>query len=428
MKADIYAPQKITLALIRRLTKESAPDKPREIRDKGNHLILRHQPTGYMSLYVELGRGKRERLCDARKIADPVDLLTLGVVKKRAQILRGDSAGGRDFKAERAETAAIPTLAQFLKSDGAYAAWLEIHHSSSKATLGRLKTRFPELIKRRLDNITPATLEPWKVRRVKEVTRETINRDIAALRAALGRAVKLKTLAGNPLAGVEIMKVDRNKQVVRALTAEEKKSLIDASIERDDKKRAERVSSNQWRTERGYKLKPEISKFADVLTPAVIVSLDTGLRSGELFALQWRSVDLKERTLRVEGDHAKSYQTRTQPLNNTALRTLRDWWLQQGQPKKGFVFSINDQKIKCLKKSYYSVLSNTGISRQNEKGERVVWHSLRHTFGTLLGAANVDPTTLKKLMGHANLSTTERYLHTDAERKAEAVKALEAVH
>jgi integrase len=427
MKADIYAPQKITLALIRRLTKESAPDKPREIRDKGNHLILRHQPTGYLSLYVELGRSKRERLCDARKIADPADPLTLGVVKKRAQILRGDSAGGRDFKAERAETAAIPTLNQFLKSDGAYAAWLEIHHSSSKATLGRLKTRFPELIKKRLDSITPATLEPWKARRIKGVTRETINRDIATLRAALGRAVKLGMLTQNPIAGVDMMKVDHNAQKVRALTAHEKKQLVAALIERDDKKRAGRASSNQWRAERSYTLKPTIGKFADVLSPAVIASLETGLRSGELFALQWRSVNFKERTLRVEGKHAKSYQTRTQPLNKTALRTLRDWWLQQGQPKTGHVFSKNNRQIKCLKNSFYSVLKDAGIDRHNEEGKRVVWHSLRHTFGTLLGAANVDPTTLMKLMGHANLSTTQRYLHTDAGRKAEAVKALEAM-
>jgi integrase len=353
--------------------------------------------------------------------------LTLGAVKKRADILRGDSAGGRDFKGERAEAAAVPTLADYLKSDGAYAAWLQIHHSSGKATLGRLQTRFPELMRKRLDDITPATLEPWKARRVKDVTRETINRDIAALRAALGRAVKLGILKVNPLAGVDLMKVDRNAQKRRALTAEEKKRLLAALIERDDTKRAERVSSNQWRAERGYALKPTIGKYADVLTPAVIVSLETGLRSGELFALQWRSVDRKEKTLRVEGKHAKSYQTRTQPLNKTALRTLRDWWLQQGQPKAGYVFSVNDKQIKSLKNSYYSVLRDAGIDRHNEKGERVVWHSLRHTFGTLLGAANVDPTTLMKLMGHANLSTTQRYLHTDAGRKAEAVKALEVM-
>ena len=62
------------------------------------------------------------------------------------------------------------------------------------------------------------------------------------------------------------MKVDSNKQVVRALTAGEKKSLIAALIERDDKKRAGRASGNQWRAERGYALKSKIGKFADALS------------------------------------------------------------------------------------------------------------------------------------------------------------------
>jgi site-specific recombinase XerD len=42
----------------------------------------------------------------------------------------------------------------------------------------------------------------------------------------------------------------------------------------------------------------------------------------------------------------------------------------------------------------------------------------------LLGAALVDPTTLQKLMGHANLATTQRYLHSDEERKRDAVERL----
>ena len=70
------------------------------------------------------------------------------------------------------------------------------------------------------------------------------------------------------------------------------------------------------------------------------------------------------------------------------------------------------------------MVAAAGIKRVNRKGERVNWHSLRHTFGSLLGAAGVDATTLMKLMGHANLETTQRYLHTDAERKRAAVERL----
>jgi integrase len=86
--------------------------------------------------------------------------------------------------------------------------------------------------------------------------------------------------------------------------------------------------------------------------------------------------------------------------------------------------TLDGQKMDHLKKSYHAALKVAGIERVNPRGLRVNWHSLRHTFGTLLGAALVDPTTLMRLMGHANLETTQRYLHTDENRKRAAVEML----
>ena len=148
------------------------------------------------------------------------------------------------------------------------------------------------------------------------------------------------------------------------------------------------------------------------------------MRRGELFALEWPSVDFTEKMLRVEGKTAKTYETRNIPLNETAAKALRDWWMQTGQTKKGFVFTVNGGRMGNLKKSYNAVLKAAQIERINERAERVTWHSLRHTFGSLLGAMGVDPTTLMKLLGHANLATTQRYLHTDRDRKRAAVDLL----
>ena len=39
------------------------------------------------------------------------------------------------------------------------------------------------------------------------------------------------------------------------------------------------------------------------------------------------------------------------------------------------------------------------------------WHDLRHTYGSLLAASGEDLVTIKAAMGHANISTTEVYLH-----------------
>jgi integrase len=425
MAQEVYGPQPIRLELIKRLAKASPPDRPREVRDRAAKLILRHQPSGHLSLYVELGRAKRERLCDARRVVDPNSTLTLAMVKDRAQKLRGQHVDGKDFAGERAAQRAIPTLKAFLEKT--YGPWVKQNRRSGAATLARLESCFvDDFGSDKLTALTPARLEPWRARRQRAgVKAETINRDLVGLRAALSRAVKLELLSANPLAGVERAKVDRHKQEVRALTAAEKERLLVALVARDSKKREGRASANQWRAAREYELKPAIGTFADVLTPAVVTSLETGLRKGELLALEWPAVDLKEKTVRVRGATAKTYETRDIPLNESAHKTLRDWWLQCGQPKKGHVFAVDGEPVGNLKKSYHALLAAAGIKRKNSKAERVNWHSLRHTFGSLLGAANVDPVTLMKLMGHANLETTQRYLHTDRDRKRAAVALLE---
>lgn len=420
-----YRAQPITIELIRKLSKAAPPAEPREIRDKQADLILRHQPSGYLGLYANLGRAKRERLCDARRIIDPQSPWTLGRARVDARRLKVQHADGRDFAAERQAERSIPTLQAYIEN--IYGPWVKQNRRSGEATLARLESLFiSDYGSTKLTELTPAKLEPWRARRQRDRVRaETINRDIVALRGALSRAVKLEVIPENPLRGIEKAEVDRHRRVVRALTAAEKNSLIAALKARDDKKRQKRMNANMWRASRDYELLPAIGRNADVLSPAVITSLETGIRRGELFALEWSAIDLDSKALRICGATAKTYETRDIPLNALAYKTMRDWWLQCGQPNSGPVFTRHGDPVGNLKKSFYSALAAAGINRLNAKGERVNWHSLRHTFGSLLGAANVDPTTLMKLMGHANLETTQRYLHTDEERKRSAVELLD---
>jgi len=313
----------------------------------------------------------------------------------------------------------VPTFNEFLHDT--YEPWQRKNRRSGSATIKRLKSCFEaDFGKNQLTDITAAGVEKWKSKR--NVKPETVNRDVSALHAALARAAKWKIITQNPLAGVEMSETDPHRRVVRALTAVEKERLVGALKARDDRKRSARASANEWRKRRRRELRPVIGKFADPLTPAVIVSMETGVRRGELFSMKWgQSVDFDKREIRVRG---KTFETRDIPLNKVALDVLRAWWRQQGEPTNGYVFALAGEQVKNLKKSYHGALAATGIKRINLKGERVNWHSLRHTFGTLLGAALVDPTTLQKLMGHASLTTTQRYLHSDEERKRDAVERL----
>lgn len=96
MKLVDYQPQIIQLALIKALIRAVPPAKPREIRDREHGLILRHQPSGYLGLYAELGRGKRERICDARRIADDQSTWTIRKARTKARKLNVEHSDGRD--------------------------------------------------------------------------------------------------------------------------------------------------------------------------------------------------------------------------------------------------------------------------------------------------------------------------------------------
>jgi len=432
MSDNPYRPQRITVALINALVKQGPlHDFPKEIRDKSAGLILRHQPSGYLGLYAELGYGKRERVCDARTIIDNSHDQTLGMAKERARILRGEAAGGRDFKGERQAKRGVPTLAEYLdKSRPDSYAWFienDPDHRSADKTLARLRSSFLKPFgRRRLDNIKPKDVDAWRVKRAREVTRETVNRDLSSLRAALNKAVAWRLIPDNPLRGYQLLTVDPHKKSLRPVTDDEITALRDALAAREDRIRMERASGNRWRAERGYVLLPSLeAQYVDALLPAVELSLATGMRRGELLALTWDHVHLKRHTVNVAGETTKSYATREIPLNDHVVSILRKWNLQHGRPTSGYVFPGAAGHVANLKKSFYATLEAAGIERVTAHG-RVTWHSMRHTFGSRLGAAGVDPQTLKELMGHADLKTTQRYLRSDAERRRAAVEQLDA--
>jgi integrase len=81
--------------------------------------------------------------------------------------------------------------------------------------------------------------------------------------------------------------------------------------EREGKIKSSRQRANEWRSERGYALYSDLSdhEFADYLKPAVLLTLNTGLRRSELLNLKWSDIDFKQKNLTVVGDGAKTGQT-----------------------------------------------------------------------------------------------------------------------
>ena len=399
----------------KRLLEDISPRaKPYEIRDSRlPGFMLRVQPSGRMSYVCEYGRAKRVTIGNA-KVLTPVQ------ARDRAKLILADACKGIEPKKKKASEK-HHTLRTFL--DQEYGPWYQQNRRCGDSELNRLKVNFKDLLDKPLAEISLWAIEKWRMNRLKSgIAPVTVNRDIAPLKTAFSRAVDWEFLAENPLTRLKPSKTDRSR-VVRYLSDEEEQRLRDALIRREHKKKKARASANRWRKERKYRTKPELTEqyFADHLRPMVLLSLNTGIRRGELVSLTWADVNFEGPSLTVNGQDAKSGQTRVIPLNDEALAALRHWRKQSKKPV-GYVFSGRTEgTLLDVKKAWISVRASAGISNFR-------WHDLRHSFASKLAMRGVDLNTIRELLGHASLAMTLRYAHLAPEHKMEAVSKLNGGH
>ena len=149
---------------------------------------------------------------------------------------------------------------------------------------------------------------------------------------------------------------------------------------------------------------------------AVRVSAYTGLRLGELLALRWSDIDWSGSALTVskaisagKETTPKSGKVRRVPLPDQATVALEQLSRRTDFTEPGeFVFCnvVTGRPLdgSALRRRYKEAQSAAGV-------HALRWHDLRHTYGSLLAASGEELVTIKSAMGHANISTTEVYLH-----------------
>jgi hypothetical protein len=156
--------------------------KPFEIRDtKLKGLLLRVQPSGILTYYVEYKRGSREKLGRA-------DTITPIEARDIARLKLADFCQGKD-PAEQRRLAKADTYLPYL--DTVYKPWLVNNLRTGNATYMMLKASFTELHGLKLNEITPWQIEKWRLKRQNDgVKPATINRELATLKACLKRATE----------------------------------------------------------------------------------------------------------------------------------------------------------------------------------------------------------------------------------------------
>jgi site-specific recombinase XerD len=386
--------------ITRELVKSLAP-KPKayDVRDSALiGFLVRVQPSGIVTYYVEIARGKRIKLGRAA-------VLKAHRARDLAERVLGNVANNRDpWDGIRTPTAvaAAPTLGEFVagtdpeeldvhKWDGDYATWYAANRKAGRAyteNMQRLRTVFRLWWATSITEITPGNLESFKTDRKRKHrnSNATIRRDLSRLRGAF-RLARKRGFANDAFEQVELPDVD-TKANIRFLHP-------------DERKRLDQALANK--------------KTPPYLRAMVGVSLNTGVRRGELFALTSQNVDLRQKLITIEGQTSKGVKSRHVPLNETARAVLRAW-----KPRRasGLVFPGRAGKYSTVKKSWRSLLKLAAVKRFR-------WHDMRHDFASQLVMRGIDLNTVRELLGHSTIATTLRYAHLAPSHKAAAVKVLD---
>jgi len=387
------------------VARQKPKDKRYEIWDSDRPgLFLRVWPTGTKNYYVALDRKTTRKIGDAR-----VETLTGAWI--RAKQLQGKFADGQKIKSSRNKCL---TLEKYLK--GKFLDFASANQKTGAASVARLLSACKPLLKTRLDKLSEFQIEKWKAGRLKTAKPTTVKRDLAALKTALTRAVKWGIIDANPATPVKVKTPDDKR--VRYLSDKERKRLLKALSARDKGKAKARQSGNAHSLKRGREPLPKITGYADHLTPLILLTMNTGLRRGEVLSLQWDQVNLGSNPrVTIKAGYAKSNSTRHVPLNSGAVTVMKQWKKQGSGESWVFPNPVTGYRIEKLKTSWPSLMTAADI-------QDFRFHDLRHDFASRLVMAGVDLYRVRDLLGHSSIQMTERYSHLAPAALAEAVEVL----
>ena len=144
---------------------------------------------------------------------------------------------------------------------------------------------------------------------------------------------------------------------------------------------------------------------------ALEVFYSTGIRVSELVGLNWADVDFQLGIIRVVGKGSKE---RIVPIGEIAMEALRDYsqeqrtrWQLAGKGETAVFLNNRGERIttRSVARVVEKHLKQAGIP------VKMGPHGLRHSFATHLLNSGADLRVIQELLGHASLSTTQKYTH-----------------
>ncbi len=248
-----------------------------------------------------------------------------------------------------------------------------------------------------LEEVVYSNIRNWIVVLIEQnISTTSVNRKISALKSFYKFLLKVKQISVNPLLKHKSLKTAKKVQIPFS-----EKEMKDVLLDNDYSNDFESIR-NRFILELFY---------------------TTGIRRAELINLKLNSISETQKTIRVIGKRNKE---RIIPVLDCTLDLFKNYKLQRNKLEQ-----INDIEMLILSKtgnkiseSFVYRLINDYFSTVSKK-EKKSPHVLRHSFATHLLNNGADLNSVKELLGHASLSSTQIYTHSSL---AELKKIYQEAH
>jgi integrase len=246
-------------------------------------------------------------------------------------------------------------------------------HSENRYTLRAIQRA--RLAQFSMAALTPPVVAEWRNELSERVSPATVVRNLATLSAVINHARREWGIhISNPVAMVRKPSPPPGRS--RVLSAEEEHRLLEAAA--------------------------PLGRRSPWLVPAIVISLETAMRRGELLALKWDDVDLPRRLAYLR--MTKNGTARFVPLSSKAIATLSD----MSRSPDGRVIPM---AAASLTKAFERARVRADLPDFR-------WHDLRHTAATRIAPRLTNLIELATVTGHKSLSMLKRYVHPDVEELA----------
>lgn len=231
-------------------------------------------------------------------------------------------------------------------------------------------------------NIHYSQIRSWIVSLVDTgVTNRTVNRKVSSLKSFYKYLQKTKQINENPLTKHQALKVSKRVQVPFS-----EKEIVEVI--------------NQLSTE------PDFNSIRNKLIVELLYS--TGMRRNELINITLKDVDLSNNSIKVLGKRNKE---RMIPLLSSVKESLRQYLLERAKEKSDSEYLFFTAKQNKLYPTLVYRIINNYFSTVSTKVKKSP-HVLRHSFATHLLNEGADLNSVKELLGHSSLASTQVYTHS----------------